>query len=476
MPPRPLSVVVGIMVWLGAPALSARNITTPELLAAMQQPHELARYRYLVKGMPQLSGPDAGLAQQFLAFCENEMGLYSEAVRDFPLRSRLPADLQLPRPPRWQAADALDTIEELAADRRIVMVNEAHHDAHTRALTLALLPRLRALGFTHLAIEALDGRDTELQRRGYPTLASGSEYLHEPVYGEIVRAAIRLGFVIVAYDEPGSSPQEREDLQARNLYRRVLAGNPKARLLVHAGYAHIDKAPGRLGRVHPMAERLQKLAGSEVLSIDQTDIREDLPSTEHEAYLRVLGALRAYHPIVTGPVRPVDTRQPVDSAYHQLIGLYAPQAPIVLRHADTGAPWSARPGVYDLSVILPVANRNASDYTEKDLVSLRFDGRDYAVLPPAAGGHRPGWLALAGTRVPYPVDADLCMTVFPCLVEAHYSGETEDAVAADRYLFLKRGARNQLWLRPGAYRLRSLDANGKVLAQATINVAPAAQR
>jgi hypothetical protein len=223
--------------------------------------HELSRYRYFIEAMPHLSEADKLVAQQLLASSEDELGLYSEAVRDFPLRSRLPEKLVLPDATSWQAADALNTIAELARDRRIVMVNEAHHDAHTRELTLALLPRLRAMGFTYFAAEALDERDTSLMKRGYPVRSSGSEYLHEPLYGDIVREAIKLGYVIVPYDSAGATTQNREDGQAKNLYERVLAKDPKARLFVHAGYAHIDKQTGRLGAVKPMAMQLRELSG-----------------------------------------------------------------------------------------------------------------------------------------------------------------------------------------------------------------------
>jgi hypothetical protein len=254
-----------------------------DLFADLQSlTHELARYSYFIEAMPQLSEADKLVAQQLLASSEDELGLYSEAVRDFPLRSRPPEKLVLPDAASWQAADALDTITALARDQRIVMVNEAHHDAHTRELTLALLPRLRAMGFTYFAAEALDERDASLMKRGYPVRSSGSEYLREPLYGDIVREAIKLGYVIVPYDSAGASAQDREDGQARNLYERVLAKDPKAKLFIHAGYAHIDKQRGRLGPVKPMAMQLRELSGITPLSIDQTDIREEDPESEKD--------------------------------------------------------------------------------------------------------------------------------------------------------------------------------------------------
>jgi hypothetical protein len=454
----------------------ASGISTRQLLAAMRNPNELGRYGYLLRAMPQLDASDKGLAQQYFAFSESELGLYGEAVRDFPLKAHLPDGIALPSPSDWQAADAVDTIVELAAQRRIVMVSEAHHDAHTRLLTLELLPRLRALGYTHLAIEALVEDDGHLRQRGYPTDRSGTEYMREPLYGDIVREALRLGYVLVPYDPVGLDAQARESQQARTLYDKVLAGNPKARLLVHAGYAHIDKALGRLGEVLPMAANLQALSGADILSIDQTDIREEEPSNELEAHREVNNAVRTSDSLrglpQSGLTPHLDARAALREPYHQIIEAFHPQRPIVLRHAGDGHPWSARPRLYDMNVILPPANQRVSSYVRDRVISLQVHGKAAIALPPAADGHRPGWLALDGRRVPLPISRDLCARTFPCLVEAHYAGEPENAVAADRYVFLESGTGNVLWLRPGSYRLRSLDLAGKVLAERSVRVDP----
>lgn len=446
-----------------------------DLFAELQPlTHELPRYGYFIKAMPELSEADRLVAQQLLASSEDELGLYSEAVRDFPLRSRPPEKLVLPQAASWQAADAVDTITELARDRRIVMVSEAHHDAHTRELTLALLPRLHAMGFTYFAAEALDERDTALMKRGYPVTSSGSEYLREPLYGDIVREAIKLGYVIVPYDSAGATTQNREDGQARNLYERVLAKDPKAKLFIHAGYAHIDKQSGRLGQVKPMAMQLRELSGITPLSIDQTDVREEDPESEKDIYYEFQHALRKYESLLPRLQPRLDGAGPGDApqrptmdAYDQIISAFHPKRAIVLIQTADHTPWSARPGLYDLNVILPPANSVPSSYSQGPL-QLSIDGKSYAVLPPANKGHRPDWLTLDGKRIPVPVDTEFCARKFPCLVEAQYAGESEDAVTADRYLFLQQGAKNVLYLHPGEYRLRTVVANNDTLNEHVI--------
>lgn len=397
------------------PAKASTAKAPPRDLYAELQPlkNDLQRYEHLIDALPRLSRDDRLMPQQLLAAVEAELGLYPEAIRDFPFDNRVSYDGPLPQPDQWQASDAADTIVRLAAGRRIVMVNEAHHDARTRALTLALLPRLKAAGFTHFAAEALHDVDPDLAKRGYPTPASGSQYLHEPLYGEIVRQALKLGFVVVPYESDAATMAEREAGQARQLYRKVFQADPKARLFIHAGYAHIDKTPGNLGLgVEPMAMRLRELTGFDPLSIDQTRWRD-------------IGFSAGKDP------------------YRQLIALYRPQKAVVLTRRDNGSAWTADPARHDVDVLLP------------------------------GPGHqrRPRWLDLDGRRVSHLITTDLCSGHLPCVIEARYASESNDAIPADRYTFLVPDSMNSLYLYPGQYRLHAWDREGHTLAERTIEIA-----
>lgn len=404
------------------------------------EPNELARYQYLIDETPKLSSGDQILAAQFLSFTQDELGIYNQAVFSFPLKNRLPADLVLPKITDWKAVNAIDAITKLAEHRRIVLINEAHHDAHTRELTLALLPRLKALGFTYFAAEALSDDDPSLTHRGYPISTSGTEYLQEPLYGDIIRTAIKLGFVIVPYDNEYTG-QARENAQAETLYEKVFAKNRHARLFVHAGYAHIDKEIGRLGSLHPMAMRLQSLTGIDPLSIDQTEFLESNMDSK--------------------------------DAYHRLIGAFPSKAPEILINRNSGKPWSDRPTLYDINVILPIAlNMQAfgGDNSMDDAITVRH----VTGIPQVSSGdrmYRPAWLSLNGTRHPFPITTALCRSIIPCVVEANYIDEPDDAAAADRYAFMHPSETTNLYLRPGIYRLRAWDINGKTLSKHSITVA-----
>jgi hypothetical protein len=392
------------------------------------QPNALTRRQFLVTQMAQLPAPELSFARQLLAGTDCELGLYEQALADFPFDQRQPPNVAIPRPATLPTIKLLDYnffvdpevvadavpaagyIAKAAAQRRLLLVNEAHHDAHTRELVLQLLPKLRASGYNYFAAEALIEGNASLQRRGYPITTSGTEYLHEPLYGEIIREAIRLGYILVPYD-PTQVNADRDASQAATLYQRVFAHDPTARLFVLAGYAHVDKATGRLGGSTPMAMQLQRLSGVEPLSVDQTTFREIRPEPPHDVYQWVVNN---YHP-------------------HQ---------PVVLDIRGSDKPWSSDPARYDISVI----------------------------LPPTRGRMRPDWLALGGERHPYPIDSRLCAGTTPCEVSARYAGESDDAIAADRHAFLEAPAHSRLYLRPGRYRLLARDSQGRSLGERDITV------
>ncbi|QNK00542.1 hypothetical protein [Dyella telluris] len=374
--------------------------------------NDLARYKYLREVMPELTRDDRLIDQQLLATVEDELGLYDEAMLDFPFDNRVQTPVTMPSPADWTPADAATEIAKLATDRRIVMVNEAHHDAHTRELTLALLPKLRAEGFTYFAAEALGNSDTDLMKRGYPVLSSGSEYLHEPIYGQIIREAIRLGFKVVAYESDADALADREAGQAQLLYNQVFKVDPKARLFVHAGYAHIDKAVGNLGKtIRPMAMQLKQLTGFDPLSVDQTRWRD------------------------IGPM-------PKKDLYNQLIAAFPVDRPSVLLSRQNGSVWASDPDRHDVDVI----------------------------LPPSGHQRRPHWLSLDNTRQTRVISSEICQRQLPCVVEARYASESDDAVPADRYVFLTDDSMNSLYLWPGDYRITARDREGRKLSERRLTV------
>ena len=364
---------------------------------------------------------------QYLAWYQTYIGDYPNAAASFSVQQTgLPDDHALPVGPDIQAQPAVDAIARLARGRQAVFFNEAHHIALTRTLTVELLARLREEGFDTFAAETLYARDDALDARGYPVEDSGF-YTNEPLCAEMVRTALRLGYRVVAYEsEGGGSGDARERAQARNLYERVFKTNPKARLVVDAGYGHIQESGEYLGG-RSMAEHLRELVPIDPLTIEQTMLVPNAdPARDHPYYAALVQRLK-------------------------------PARPMVFVDKDC-EPWALRNG-YDVSVLFP---------------------------PETLRRGRPTWLALDGLRKPYPVaGGDLCRADYPCLVEARYAEEADAAIPADRLVFdpppryapAGQGlrpthgvARSELYLRPGTYRLLATDSQGRVLGRRTITV------
>ena len=366
---------------------------------------------------------------QYMSWYQTFVGDYVGAHDSYSIRQlAAPDDAPSPLSAGYVSRPALDAIAELAKGRKAIFLNEAHNVPHTRVLTVELLSKLRAEGYNYFAAETLYTADTDLQKRGYPIPASGF-YTLEPVYAEMVRTALKLGFKVVAYEsEKEGNGDVREYAQAKNLYERVFKKDPDARLVVNAGYAHIQENGKYLGG-QSMAQHFRKLTGIDPLSVEQTMLIKHPPGTEdHPYYTAVVNALH-------------------------------PAAPIVFEDKD-GKPWTLKPKAYDVSVLFP---------------------------PDEIRDARPTWLELGGLRKPYSVNgSQQCQDNYPCLVEARYADEGEDAIPADRLVLDIANANNNslndkvvqgnvemrgnLYLRPGRYRIVSVDRDNRTLTRRDITI------
>lgn len=396
---------------------------------AQRRPGLLAQYLYMRDAYTGSTAvPFRLIFNQYLSWFQTWVGDYADARTTFTIaQTAQKGDSPSPLDGGYEATPAVEAITELARDRQAVFFNENHSNALTRTLTVQMLARLRALGFDHFAAETLYSTDKKLGERGYPTSASGF-YTEEPVYAEMVRTALKLGYTVVAYEaESDAIADAREREQARNLIRRVLDKNPHARLVVNAGYAHIQEA-GRYFDGKAMAQHFAQLSGIDPLTIEQTFM------TPH-------AVARDDHPV-----------------YAAVIGRTHTDRPVVFRNA-AGAAWSLRAEAYDVSVFFPQE---------------------------AWRRGRPTWLALDGERLPYPVTSALCDNQYPCLVEARYANEPDEAIPADRVVFdPANDARNnrdrvrtsadaeptaELYLRPDRYRISARSADNRVLGRRTAEV------
>jgi hypothetical protein len=358
--------------------------------------------------------------EQMYANTAQNVGEYDEATRiyGFSQATDDPIGAGFHR-----AVEAVPVVLEKAKGRQAVFLNESHGLTQTRAANFALLAGLRAEGFDTLAIETLMSaepvardpahcsdssvHDTGLAARGYPVLDSGG-YTTDPVFAEIIREALRLGFALVAYDayHPEHDQAQREQKQADNL-ACVFKADPKARLVVIGGFAHIDEGESDWVKEGGMMARRFKVAtGIDPLTVD----------TAKHTHL-----------------------DPKD------LGL-DPSGPLAVSYVmqnDHGENFGG--AQVDLALFVPApAHRN--------------DGR-------------PSWLELGGARKRVPVARAECKDKDPCLVEARRVGEDPKAVPSDRCVLGGADPGCTLFLAPGKYDIATYDSVGTLLSRRGAEIA-----
>jgi hypothetical protein len=319
--------------------------------------------------------------------------------------------------PALETAAAVDAIEEivrLARDRQIVILNEAHHVPRHRAFSLLLARELRKIGYEYFAAETFADEIPELWKQGFPSRRAGF-YTAEPVFGDLVRQAMALGYTPVAYEarKPAAPDADeadrvntREIQQAQNLVDRVFEINPKAKLFVHCGYSHATEnwAKTKDGRDYAwMAARLGRLTAIDPLTIDQTkDTPTAIAAEDSPEYLAAEKE---------GPL----TR------------------PTVFKKANGG---------YLVT----------GDYGDKIDVGV-FHPRERRV------NGRPDWLAMNGYRKPLEIAPNL-LPKERVLLQAFVASEPADAIPIDQLIVDAPASAPVLMLPPGAYRIVVQKADG----------------
>lgn len=184
----------------------------------------------------------------------------------------------------FKILSAKKAILDSAKNKKVIMLNEAHHLTPHRLFTLDLLLDLKKLGFTHLGVEAigLNESNSLLNKRGYPTLISGV-YLKDPHFANMIRIAIKLGYKVFRYDTSSSGNIKfREYNQALNI-ANVIKQDSNAKIIVHAGWGHIREDTALNGGL--MAYQFKKITGIDPFTINQATMNEESsPVFENDIY------------------------------------------------------------------------------------------------------------------------------------------------------------------------------------------------
>lgn len=206
---------------------------------------------------------------------------------------------------------ALEAISEIAGKQQVIMINEEHRATVHREMTLQMLPILYEKGFRYLAAETLTtNKDTLLNVRKYPSANSGY-YSHDPVFGEMIRKALTIGFKVIGYDfasdlgylknikspHPMARDNVRDSIAARIIVDSILKKDPEAKILVHAGRAHAGKF--KMDGVAMLAWHFREYSGINPFSIDQSKMSGfKNPADNHVLYNYFLSKYDLEHPVV----------------------------------------------------------------------------------------------------------------------------------------------------------------------------------
>jgi hypothetical protein len=216
------------------------------------------------------------------------------AQKGWPMRASL-CKAKLP------SESAVADIVEAALGTTVVIVNEAHDRPRHRDFIRQIAVELKPLGYSVFAAETFDEAASTRSPTPYPLIQDGF-YSNEPVFGDLLRELMELGFRFESYEHSVSEVSEypdvyarasiREEGQASNLQQIVSLMNEGERLLVHVGFSHASEVPIRSfgeKKLAWMASRLKEKTGINPVTIDQTDcsttddqVLATYPSARHE--------------------------------------------------------------------------------------------------------------------------------------------------------------------------------------------------
>ena len=323
--------------------------------------------------------------------------------------------------------NAIETIVQLARDRQIVILNEAHDSPQHRAFGQLLAMELKKIGFEFMAMETLAGPPGPVNIR-YPRLGTG-HYSAEPVFADFVRQAAKCGYQMIAYEiqqaqqsvdanaNPLDSIKERENAQSDNLIEHVLDKHPDAKLFVYVGYSHATENWETLedeSQLGWMAAQINKKTGIDPLTIDQ----------------------------VGGSYNPKSSR--VDSVFKLVQSQESLQQPTVLK-LPSGT-WLSSDSYYkktDLTVFHPVQKMLSG---------------------------RPDWLRMNGYRLPLAIENKDYFAGTTTLVQAYLRDERK-GLPVDQLLLESDAGTSTFLLPAGEYRTEIWTIDGMVKQGPDLSIA-----
>nr|WP_314896812.1 hypothetical protein [uncultured Flavobacterium sp.] len=304
----------------------------------------------------------------------------------------------------FKSQDAKEYILNRSKKEKIIIINEAHNNSRHRVFTTSLLKGLYKNGYRFLGIEALS--DTLINQRKFAVLESGTMYIYESQYSNLIKEALDIGFILFNYEYKyvrGKTGKDREREQAENI-AKLIAKNPNSKFLIHCGYDHLNEGIPRIkewGKA--MAGRLNDLTGINSFTIDQ------IPGSEK-------GDLKLNSPFI----QMANSKKPVIMV-------------------------NAKGKTYNGEI-----NDNRADCRIIHPVSVYNNGR-------------PDWLTLNGRRIAFNI-ATGSISEYPVLVMAYRNNEFEqEGIPADIAEITSKNQTVDLVLDKGNYRIIVKNRDYKII-------------
>jgi hypothetical protein len=189
---------------------------------------------------------------------------------------------------RFKPQNAMDYIAGKAKNERIVIINEAHQQPMHRVFTESLLQTLYDSGFRYIGLETISHFfDTLYNVRKYPIMTTGF-YSKEPQYGNLIRRALEIGYIVFPYEKQGPTDRNQREIQQADNINKILIKDPTAKILIHCGFGHVCESYYSKTLEYVMAGRLKNLTGIDPLTINQTELTESgNPDFENPYYKQI---------------------------------------------------------------------------------------------------------------------------------------------------------------------------------------------
>ena len=134
-------------------------------------------------------------------------------------------------------------MDSIIENNRVIMLNEMHFNPHSRAFVISWLEKCYQNGYRYFAAETLFAKDSLVNERHTVLLGETGFYSDEPVFGDLLRTALNMGYTLVPYEADGWGV-DRERNEAENLINNILDKDPEAKFLLLGGMGHITDRKG----------------------------------------------------------------------------------------------------------------------------------------------------------------------------------------------------------------------------------------